>query len=445
MKHLTFAGWLFSSCLLLAGPNDWPQFRGNQASGVAEGFKVPTSWNVETGENVRWKTRIPGLAHSSPIVWGDRVYVQTAQGPNDDDLKVGLYGNIASVDEKDEQSWRLLALEKSTGKIIWNQLVLKAVPRVKRHTKATHCNSTPATDGRHIVALFGSEGLFCFDMNGKLLWKHDLGPMDSGYFKVKSAQWGFASSPVIHDGKAIIQCDVQEGSFVAVFDLKDGRELWRTPRKDVPTWGTPAVHVGSKRTQIILNGWHHTGGYDFADGRELWKLSGGGDIPVPTPIFGNGFVYLTSGHGRARPMRAIRLNASGDITPDNVASTNATIAWAHAKKGNYMQTPILVGDLLYGCLDLGILSCFDARTGTVHYQERLERGRTGFTASPVAAGGNLYLTSEQGEVYVVPATDKFSIAKINKLGETCLSSPAISEGVLFFRARQHLFAIGNKD
>ncbi len=442
MKHLTLAVLLFSSRLLFAGPNDWPQFRGTMASGVAEGHEVPTSWDVETGKNVLWKTRIPGLAHSSPIVWGDRVYVQTAQGPNDDDLKVGLYGNIASVEEKDEQSWRLLAMDKSTGRIIWNKAVLKAVPRVKRHTKATHCNSTPATDGRHIVALYGSEGLFCFDMNGKLNWKRDLGPMDSGYFKVKSAQWGFASSPAIHDGKVIIQCDVQEGSFVAVFDLKDGKEIWRTPREDVPTWGTPAVHVDSQRTQVILNGWHHTGGYDFADGREIWKLSGGGDIPVPTPIFGHGFVYLTSGHGRARPMRAIKLGATGDITPENVASTNAAIAWAHAKKGNYMQTPILVGGLLYGCLDLGILSCFDARTGAVHYQERLERGRTGFTASPVSAGGHLYLTSEQGEVYVVPATDKFSIAKINKLGETCLSSPAISEGVLFFRTRRHLFAIG---
>ena len=236
MKHLTLAVLLFSSRLLFAGPNDWPQFRGTMASGVAEGHEVPTSWDVETGKNVLWKTRIPGLAHSSPIVWGDRVYVQTAQGPNDDDLKVGLYGNIASVEEKDEQNWRLLAMDKSTGRIIWNKAVLKAVPRVKRHTKATHCNSTPATDGRHIVALYGSEGLFCFDMNGKLNWKRDLGPMDSGYFKVKSAQWGFASSPAIHDGKVIIQCDVQEGSFVAVFDLKDGKEIWRTPREDVPTW-----------------------------------------------------------------------------------------------------------------------------------------------------------------------------------------------------------------
>jgi outer membrane protein assembly factor BamB len=440
----TCALLLSTVTLLCAGPKDWPQFRGTKASGVANGFTTPTNWNVEAGTQVRWKTRIPGLAHSSPIIWGNRVYVQTAQGPGKADLKVGLYGKIASVDEKDEQRWRLLALDKTTGAIVWDTLALERLPRVKRHTKATHCNSTPATDGERIVALFGSEGIFCFDTAGQLLWQQDLGPMDSGYYKVKSAQWGFAGSPIIHDGRVIIQCDVQEDSFVAAFDIKDGKELWRTPRKDVPTWSTPAIHQNSKRTQIILNGWHHSGGYDFTTGMELWKLTGGGDIPVPTPIFGHGFVYLTSGHGRARPMRALRLDASGDITPDSVGDTNATIVWAHARKGNYMQTPIVVGDNLYGCNDLGILTCFDARTGEIHYEERLEKGRTGFTASPVSANGNLYFTSENGGVFVVPATREFSITTINQLGETCLASPAISEGTLFFRTRHHLIAIGEK-
>ncbi|MFT4692505.1 MAG: outer membrane protein assembly factor BamB [Limisphaerales bacterium] len=443
---------LFLSCALLlatgtflsAGPQDWPQFRGIKAAGVATGFATPTNWNVPAGTQVRWKTRIPGLAHSSPIIWGDRVYLQTAQGEGDAALKVGLYGKIASVDEKDEQRWRLLAIDKTTGAIVWDTLALEGLPRVKRHTKATHCNSTPATDGQRIVALFGSEGLFCFDTAGKFIWKQDLGPMDSGYYKVKTAQWGFAGSPIIHDGRVIIQCDVQEDSFVAAYDLKDGKELWRTARKDVPTWSTPAIHQDMNRTQIILNGWHHSGGYDFVTGRELWKLSGGGDIPVPTPVFGHGYVYLTSAHGRSRPMRALRLDATGDITPDNVASTNDTIVWTHARKGNYMQTPIVVGNNLYGCSDLGILTCFDARTGTIHYEERLEKGRSGFTASPVSANGNLYLTSENGAVFVVPATREFSITAINPLGETCLATSAISEGTLFFRTRHHLIAIGGE-
>ena len=440
-RCLLFLVSLTVGFLLQAGPHDWPQFRGPQASGVATGVATPTTWNVEEGINLRWKTPIPGLAHSSPIIWGDRAYVQTAHAEGNADLKVGLYGNIDSVEEKEDQSWRLLAIDKTTGAIVWDTLALKRQPRVKRHTKATHCNSTPATDGKHIVAIFGSEGLFCFDTDGKSIWNRDLGPMDSGYYQVKTAQWGFASSPVIFDGKVIIQCDVQENSFVAAFDLKDGSELWRTDREDVPTWSTPAVHQSANRTQIILNGWHHTGGYDLATGQTLWTLSGGGDIPVPTPIFGHDYVYLTSAHGKSRPMRAIRLDANGDITPDSVASTNDSIVWTHARRGNYMQTPIIVGNHLYGCYDLGILSCFDARTGTSHYQERLERGRTGFTASPVSDGNHLYFTSENGDVYVVPATDQFSIKSINELGETCLATPAISEGVLFFRTRHHLIAV----
>ena len=442
MKRCLFSLVSFTvASLLYAGPNDWPQFRGPQASGVATGAPTPTTWNVENNINIRWKTPIPGLAHSSPIIWDDRAYVQTAHAIGSAALKVGLYGNIESVEENEDQSWRLLAIDKTTGAIVWDTLALKRKPRVKRHTKATHCNSTPATDGKHIVAIFGSEGLYCFDNDGKLIWNRDLGPMDSGYYQVKTAQWGFASSPVIFEGKVIIQCDVQESSFVAAFDLKDGSELWRTAREDVPTWSTPAVHQSANRTQIILNGWHHSGGYDLATGRELWTLSGGGDIPVPTPVFGQGYVYLTSAHGKYRPMRAVRLDAKGDITPDSVSSTNDFIVWTHARRGNYMQTPIVVGNQLYGCHDLGILSCFDAATGTLHYQERLAKGRTGFTASPVSDGNHLYFTSENGEVYIVPARDQFSIKTVNELGETCLATPAISEGVLYFRTRHHLIAI----
>ena len=216
---------------------NWPQFRGPQAGGVDTNAVAPTRWDVGKGENVRWQTTIPGLAHSSPIIWGDRVYVTTAVRPGKADLKVGLYGDIESASDQDPHQWRLLALDKASGKIVFDKLGYEAVPRVKRHTKSSHCNSTPATDGKRVVALFGSEGLFCFDLDGQLLWKKDLGPMDSGYYQVPSAQWGFASSPVIHDGKVVVLCDVQTNSFLAAFNLTDGKELWRTPRKDVPTLG----------------------------------------------------------------------------------------------------------------------------------------------------------------------------------------------------------------
>jgi len=443
MKRLptAFGAWLLLAALPAAAAN-WPQYRGVQASGIDAAAPLPTRWNVETGDNIRWQTSIPGLAHASPIVWGDRVYIATAVGGKQE-LKVGLYGNIDSVKNDEAYEWRLLALEKSTGKVLWNVLAHGGVPKVARHTKGTHANSTPATDGQNIVAIFGSEGLFCFDTTGKLQWRKDLGSMDSGYFQVPSAQWGFASSPVIHDGKVIVVCDVQKDSFVAAFNLADGREMWRTARSDVPTWGTPTVVNASGRTQIAINGWHQTGGYDVATGKELWRHDGGGDIPVPTPIAAGELIYFTSAHGRSRPIRAVRADATGDITPKETGVLNPAIAWEHDRKGNYMQTPIIVGQTLYACNDLGLVTAFDAKTGDIHYSERLSTRGEGFTASPVSDGRHIYFTSELGNIYLVPAGKTFAVAFTNKLDETSLATPALSDGTLFFRTRDKIIAVGN--
>ena len=421
---------------------NWPQFRGPNARGLDTSAPAPTTWDVPSNKNVLWKTPIPGLTHASPIVWENRIYLITAVRPGAKaDLKVGLYGDIASADDQTEHEWRLLALDRASGKIIFDQLGHKSIPRVKRHTKATHANSTPATDGKRIAAIFGSEGLFCFNADsGKLAWKKDLGSMDSGFFQSPTAQWGFASSPIIHNNRVIVQCDVQTNSFIAAFDLNDGQELWRTERKDVPTWSTPTI-AGN---QILVNGWHHTGGYDFATGKEIWKLDGGGDIPTPTPILGDGLAYFTSAHGRFRPMMAIRLDAKDNITPETFGETNAAIAWIHPRKGNYMQTPILVGNYLYGCHDTGELTCFDAKTGAIQYGERLSAGREGFTASPVSDGKHIYFASETGNVYVVPANGKFSTVATNSLGEISMASPALVSGALFYRTRENLIAIGEK-
>jgi outer membrane protein assembly factor BamB len=224
MRKRIFCWVLSFCCATLASAANWPQYRGVHASGVDDSMPLPTQWDIAAGENIRWQTPIPGLSHASPIVWGDRVYVATAiSAAGKADLKVGLYGNIDAAKDNESHQWRLLALDRSTGKILWNVLAHESTPNVARHTKATHCKSTPATDGKRIVAIFGSEGLFCFDAAGKLVWKKDLGPMDSGYFQVPTAQWGFASSPVIHEGKVIVLCDVQMDSFLAVFDLADGK------------------------------------------------------------------------------------------------------------------------------------------------------------------------------------------------------------------------------
>ncbi|MGV3772554.1 MAG: PQQ-binding-like beta-propeller repeat protein [Verrucomicrobiales bacterium] len=419
----------------------WPQFRGPNAGGVNNSAPLPTKWDAESGKNISWRTPIPGLAHASPIAMDGRLYVVTADSPGKAELRLGLYGDIRSADDQETHQWRLISIDAKSGKMLWNKLGHEGIPRVKRHTKATHANSTPATDGQKIVAIFGSEGLFCFNMDGELAWKKDLGPMDSGFFMAPLAQWGFASSPVIHDGKVIVQCDVQTNSFIAMFDLNDGKEIWRTPRTDVPTWSTPTIARHKGKTQILVNGWRHTGGYDFKTGHEIWRLNGGGDIPTPTPIVSGDLAYFTSAHGRFRPVRAIRLEARGDITPENMSLTNAAIAWVHPREGAYMQTPIIVGGLLFSCTDNGVLTCFDAATGEIYYSERITTGNEGFTSSPVSDGKHLYFSSETGKVVVVKAAKEFAVVERNDLGEPIMASPVIYEGSLYFRTREHLVRV----
>lgn len=421
---------------------DWPQFRGIAAGGVSEGAETPSAWNVPAGERVKWKTAIPGLSHSSPVVFGDLVCVSTAiSGKADPELKVGLYGDIKPVEDDSVHTWKVYCLDRKSGRIKWEQTAATGVPKVKRHTKATHANSTMATDGSTLVAFFGSEGLYAYDLKkGTLRWRKDFGLLDSGFFMVPAAQWGFASSPVIHDDRVILQVDVQKDSFLGAFSLKDGRELWRTPRQDVPTWSTPAVHSAHGRTQVIVNGWKHIGGYDLATGRELWKMTGGGDIPVPTPVIADGLIYITNAHGMFAPIYAIRTDATGDITPKDGKSDH--IAWLQTREGAYMQTPLIHDGLLYNCRDNGVLSVYDAKTGERKYQQRLAEGRTGFTASPVAAGGRIYFTSEDGDVYVIKAGPTYELLSKNSMGEVCMATPAISQGVMFFRTRGHLVAVG---
>jgi outer membrane protein assembly factor BamB len=435
---------LFAACSNLPQTNPnrelaWPSFHGRDARGVADGYTTPTKWNVESGENIKWKTKIPGMAHSSPILWGDRLYVTTAVRDGDAELKVGLYGSIGSVENEGPHKFQLLSIDRNSGEIIWTKTAWEGLPKIKRHPKGSHAASSPATDGTHVAAFFGTEGLYVYNTLGDLLWKRDFGVLDSGFFRVKTAQWGFASSPVIHDGRLYVQCDVQDNSFIAAFDVKTGDEIWRTKREDVCSWGTPTVDVSTERHQLVVNGFKHIGGYDIATGKELWKTKGGGDIPVPTPIVAHGLVFITSAHGRASPILAISTSASGEFPIE--ADKSEHMVWSQQRGGNYMQTPVVYGDEFYGCRDNGIVSCIDAKTGKRHYRKRLTSAGGGFSASGVAADGKLYFPSEEGEIYVVKAGKEFEILAINELGENCMASPAISAGTLYFRTRGHLIAI----
>ncbi len=427
---------------------NWPMFRGNSALGVAEG-SAPLSWNAdrESGalRNIKFKTAIPGLGHSSPVIWGNRLFVATAvSAAGAAPLRVGLYGDGNSADDNGEQSWMVYCLDKRTGKILWERTAYKGLPRSKRHTKGTHANTTVAVDGKRLIAFFGSEGLYAFDLDGKLLWKKDFGVIDQGP-KGYDLSWGFSSSPVLFEDKVIVQCDDRKEPFAAALSAADGKELWRTARNGVSNhgWATPGVVRAGNRALVVLNAWPYIVAYDLSTGKERWRLKSEGDIPVPTPIYAEGLIYVTNAHGGPAPLYAIKPEAEGDITPEGASRTSAGVVWSEAKNGAYMQTPVVADGFLYSCSDRGVLKVYDAVTGKMHYQQRLGAGTTGFSASPVLAAGRVYFTSEEGEVYVIKTGAVFELLATNKMGEISMASPAASESVLYFHTRGHVVAIAD--
>jgi outer membrane protein assembly factor BamB len=292
-----------------------------------------------------------------------------------------------------------------------------------------------------VVAFFGSEGLYTYDMDGNLLWAKDLGVLDAGFYRVPTAQWGFGSSPVIHGGRVIVQVDTLAKSFIAAYDVTNGKEIWQTSRQEVPTWSTPTVHEHAGKTQVIVNGYRHIGAYDFETGKAIWSMAGGGDIPVPTPVVAGDRVFITNAHGVLSPVYAISLAAQGRLDAENDVGEGQAIPWWVPRGGAYMQTPLVLDRLLYVCRDNGVLSTYDTASGRRVYQERLGDGSTGFTASPVAAGDRIYFTNEMGDVLVVGAGPEFRLLAENSLGEVAMATPAISEDTLYFRTRGHVVAI----
>jgi len=429
---------------VVKAPLNWPSFRGPHASGVADGQFPPLTWNAPKDLNVRWKTPIPGLGHSCPIVWEDRVYVTTAvSGDGKAEFRPGLYGDVDSVKESGEHTWRVYCLDKRDGKVLWERTACKGVPKVKRHPKASHANPTPATDGPHVIASFGSEGLYCYDRDGKLLWKKNLGVLDAGWFYDAEYQWGFGSSPILYKNLVIVQCDVGKESFLAAYQVADGKEVWRKSRAEIPSWGTPTIVEGPERVELVTNATKYARGYDPRTGEELWRLGRHAEITVPTPVFGAGLIFITSGYRPVQPIYAVRPGATGDISLKDGETANDAIAWSTTKGGPYMPTPIVYDNYLYTCSNAGIVTCYEAKTGKEVYRERLG-GSGGYTASPVAADGRIYFTSEESGVRVVRAGPKFELLAVNPLGDPCMATPAISDGMIFVRTQHYLFGIGRK-
>jgi outer membrane protein assembly factor BamB len=427
----------------VATPRNWPAFRGPDATGVADGQHPPVTWDVKKETNVRWKMPIPGLGHSCPIVWGNRVFVTTAiSGDPNPKVRTGNYGDVESVNDTSKHTWQVLCLDRATGKILWTRTAFEGVPKIKRHLKGSQANCTPATDGKRVVACFGPEGLYCYDFEGKQLWKRDLSSIDSSFSIDREYQWGFGSSPIIHDDLVILQCDLSKDSFIAAYNLADGARVWSTPRDEIPSWSSPVIWRNGKRTELVTNASQYARGYDPATGKELWRLTKKSECAIPAPVIGRDHVYISNGNRPIQPIFAVRPGALGDISLEGKADHNAHITWSKMRGGPYMTTPIVYGDYLYVCSDAGLLTCYRADTGKQVYKERL--GGISYTASPVAADGRLYFTSEQGEVRVAKAGPEFELLAVNDMEDVCMATPAISDATLFVRSQHFLFALGRK-
>lgn len=420
----------------------WPSYRGYMSSGQLEKANLPATFDFNTGENVKWKTGIPGLGLSSPVIWGDRIFITSAVSQADDSgIKPGIFGDVTPVKDESVHEWKVFSIDKNTGKVVWEKTSYKGVPKIRRHPKSTHANSSVATDGQHVVAFFGSEGLYCYDMKGNLLWQKTFGVLKSVFFLMKNAEWEFASSPIIHEGVVVIQCDVLENSFIAAYDVKSGKELWKTERDEYPGWCTPNIYTDGGRKYIAVNGYKLRAGYDFKTGKEIWRMSGGGDIQIPTPLAGKGLIYFNSAHGKSSPIIAVKTSAAGDITLKENETSNQYVQWSIPRGGSYMHTMLLYNDRLYNVGWNGMVNCYDPYTGAEKWSGKLGKSES-FVASPVASDGRIFIVSESGIVYIISDGDTFNQLAEIPMGDVSLVAPAITDGMIVFRTQKHLIGVG---
>jgi len=422
----------------------WPQFRGVLSRGINNEQSIPTKWDGSTNVGIAWKTPVLGLGTSSPIVWGNQVFITTAvQDSDTSGFRTGSYGDVESVVSDGECSYQVWCLDLSTGAVQWQRESVREVPKVRRHAKSSHANPTPTTDGRSLIAFFAGAGLYCYEMDGTLRWSKQLGVLDSGWFYDRSYQWGFGSSPILFEDSVIVQCDVQEGAFLACFDLSSGQERWRVARDDIPTWGSPVAFMAPDGTPTItVSGTKSNAAYNARTGEQLWKMGGFSEIVVPTPQITPEIALLTSGYAPVQPIVALSHSARGDLVLPKGDEKKEFFVWSQTRGGPYMPTPLILNKRLMILDNGGLLSCLDIESGKRLYRQRLRNDKaSAYTASPVASNGRLYCTSEEGTTFVVDVESDGKIIEQNSLGESVLASPAIAGGKLLLRGEKHLFAI----
>ena len=412
---------------------------------MRKGSSLPDQWDPKSGANVLWRTPIPGLAHSSPIVWGDRIFVTSAVSSDATaSFRPGLYGDGDASADRSRQRWMIYAIDKRSGKTLWERVAHEGAPIDKRHIKSTYASASPATDGRIVVAWFGSHGVHAYDVNGMFLWKVDLGRADLGAYDIPTFEWGPASSPIIWNGLVIIQCDTQADSFLLALDATTGETRWKTDRDELPSWGTPTVASTSGGPVLVTNAANFVRAYDPTTGKELWRIGRSSKITAPTPVFDEGLFVVASGRAPERPIFVVKPDARGDLTLPDGATSSTSIVWSRTGRGSYMPTPLIYKGLLYVLANNGVFDAYNLRTGEEVYRHRLPQVGNGFSASPVAADDKIYLSSEDGDVLVIAAGSTFKHIATNSMGEPVMATPALSEGVMYVRSAKHLFAIGRK-
>ena len=433
----TFLAWMSTSA---PAQENWPRFRGPNATGVAANdSRLPEVW--DRSENVQWVADVPGLGWSCPIVWGDRVFLTTVVGDEENVRpSKGLYlGEGVRDPAKGIHHWLVYCFDLNTGQELWKHEPHTGRPTVPRHPKSTYAAETPTTDGERLYVLFGDLGLYCYELNGDPLWSQDIEP------KKTLSDYGAAASPVVHDGHVFVVYDNLEASWIAAFDAKTGQERWRAARDETHSWATPFVWKNELRTEIVVPGHKRNRSYSLA-GELLWEFDGRmSNLVIPSPFAAHGLCYIASGYvGDAhRPTFAVRPGASGDITPqgDDDFADSPFIEWYQGRASPYNTSQIVYGDHLYTLYDMGFLTCHDAQTGEQVYGKRRFSPGGSFTSSPWAYNGYLFCLSEDGLTYVVKAGPEFEIVATNDLDELCLSSPAIAQGKLLIRTASKLYCI----
>ena len=426
-----------TSVNIVHAQTNWPQWRGVEGSGISSETALPAEWGES--KNIRWKAPIPGRGHSSPIVWGSRVFLTTSiEGPVVPGAQAVRhfrrgqeYLHPDSVGADHSYTLKLLCLALDSGKVLWEKNVYEGTVYDNRHRKNTYASTTPATDGKYIYVSFEAEGLYCYDFDGKRVWKTSLA-------RIAKGGMGPGTSPVLFENMVILQCDQEygEGSFIAAVDKKTGKEVWRTSRDQRRSWATPLLVKAGNRTELVTSGPNKIIAYDPSTGRELWQAPGVESNPIPSPVFGGGLVFVTAGSDAKRAF-AIRVGGSGDLTG------TSNVVWSYEKGTAYVPSPILYREFLYLVTDAGGLTCLEAATGKVVYQARMPVA-TKFTASPVAFDGKIMIVSEDGDSFIVKAGPVPEILHANGLGEAVYASPAIAQGRILIRGASNLYCIANE-